>query len=78
MEFQVSYNATIEHNYSLLASIAGIKVIDDVCSSREIAEKRMHKLMKKMKLQVNEIEDDKHEKTYICNHGVVFQINREY
>lgn len=62
------------HRYSLAAT--GLKVKSSEYSSRDAAEHVMHLLMKKYNLHIENIYDDKHYKTYLCNDGVRFYINR--
>ena len=44
--------------------------------SREMANEHMHKLIAKHKLVIEEVWNDNHDKTYICNKGVTFYIQR--
>jgi len=68
------YLPDTKHWYSLAAT--GIKFKDKEFSSRQVAEDTMYKFMVKNGLYVQKIWDDKHYKTYICNNGVRFYINR--
>ena len=44
--------------------------------TRENANQHMYKLCGKHNLQIVEVYNDHHDKTYICNNGVRFQISR--
>lgn len=59
-----------------LASTGLGKNVDKVYYSREEAKAKMYKLCAKYSLTIQEIYDDKHDKTYICNNGVRFYIHR--
>lgn len=63
-----------EHYYTLAAT--GLKMKSYTFSSRENATNKMYEIMGKKDLHVVETWDDKHYKTYICNNGVRFYINR--
>ena len=67
-------NLSTGHWYTLAAT--GIKFKDKEFSSRQSAEDAMYKFIDKNHLKVNKIYDDKHYKTYICNDGIRFYINR--
>ena len=69
------FTPSFGHQYSL-ASTGLKKNIDKVYSSRNEAKSKMYSLCNKYGLQVVEVYDDKHEKTYICNSGVRFYIHR--
>ena len=62
------------HMYTLAAT--GIKFKGDVFVSRRLAEKAMYKYIDNHGLHVKEIWDDKHFKTYCCDNGVKFYVNR--
>lgn len=66
--------STSHHQYSLAAT--GIKFKSRIYNSREIAKDDMYKFMNKHGLHIINEYDDKHYKTYICNDGVRFYINR--
>lgn len=68
------YSFLGEHRYSLAAT--GIKFKDQDFNSRLLAEKAMYKALKKNNLHINEVYDDKHFKTYLCNNGIRFYIGR--
>ena len=63
-----------KHRYTLAAT--GLKIKDYEFTSRQVAESVMHELMNKNGLHIEDIWDDHHFKTYICNNGVRFYINR--
>ena len=63
-----------KHRYSLAAT--GIKMRSEEFSSRAAAEHTMHLAMKKYGLHIEGEYDDTHYKTYLCNNGVRFYINR--
>lgn len=64
------------HQYTLASSGLGRKNLDKVYGNREIATQKMYSVCKKLGLQIVEVYDDKHDKTYICNNGVRFYIHR--
>lgn len=66
-----------EHNYSL-AVIGLSKHYDGIFGSRQAATEYMYKVCQKYGLRIEKIWDDKHDKTYICNNGVTFYIQRAY
>ena len=68
------YSAYGNHRYSLAST--GLKIKDYEFSSRQQAEHEMHKIMHKHGLHIEEVYDDKHYKTYLCNNNVRFYINR--
>lgn len=63
------------HQYTLASTGLG-KNIDKIFFSREEAKRKMYRLCAKHQLQIVEVYDDKHQKTYICNNGVRFYIHR--
>lgn len=63
------------HNYSF-AVIGLSKKYNKVFSTRDAANKYMHKLIAKYGLTVEEVWNDNHDKTYLCNKGVSFYIQR--
>lgn len=63
-----------QHRYSF-ASI-GLGEKDETFTTRPAAERHMYDLCDKHKLSIREVYDDKHDKTYICNKGVSFYIQR--
>lgn len=63
------------HSYTL-ATTGLKKDVSRIFSSREEANKFMYKLCGKFGLHVEEVYDDHHDKTYKCNCGVRFYINR--
>ena len=63
-----------KHRYSLAAT--GLKIRGGEYTSRQQAEHDMHLLMKKNNLHIENVWDDGHFKTYLCNNNVKFYINR--
>ena len=63
------------HTYSVALSDSK-KHYDKVFATRESATKAMYKQCNKMGVSVVKVWDDNHEKTYICNDGSQFHINR--
>ena len=63
-----------EHQYTLAAT--GLKMKSYTFVSRESATNKMYEIMGKNNLHLVEKYDDKHFKTYVCNNGVKFYINR--
>ena len=63
-----------KHMYTLAAT--GIKFRGGTFNSRQIAENVMYDYIDKHGLHVNEVWDDKHFKTYCCNNGIKFYVNR--
>ena len=63
-----------EHRYSLAAT--GIKFKSAEYTSREVAKKDMYYYVSKLGLHIIKVYDDKHDKTYICDNGARFYINR--
>lgn len=68
------FSAYGEHRYTLAST--GLRIKDEEFTSRQQAEHEMHKIMKKHNLHIEEVYDDKHFKTYLCNNNVRFYINR--
>lgn len=67
------------HYYSLALVAYGVeKDIDTLYSSRQAAEKQMHKLMKRYGVRLLEEYDDNHDKTYVCDRNVRFFITRAW
>jgi len=64
-----------EHTYTL--AVEGLKVRDMSFSSRQAANNEMYKIIGKYGLQLTNVWDDKHFKTYIFANGVRIHINRE-
>lgn len=63
-----------EHSYSLAAT--GIKLKEMTFNSRQEANSKMYNLCEKYGLKIVKTYDDKHDKTYICDNGVRFYIQR--
>lgn len=64
-----------QHCYSLATS-DGIHDFHRDYATREQAQKAMYKLCSKYGVRIVKVYDDKHDKTYICNTGERFHINR--
>lgn len=66
---------THAHGYSL--AVTGLRSkYNKTFSTREAANAYMYKLCDKFGLKVEEIWNDNHDKTYLCNKGVTFYIQR--
>lgn len=63
------------HQYTLVLLGAG-KTVSKTFNSRDAANTAMYKLMGKHGLSLEKVYDDNHDKTYICNKGAEFHINR--
>ncbi len=63
-----------QHMYTLAAT--GIKFRGGTFLSRQAAEDVMYDYIDKHGLHVEEVWDDKHFKTYCCNNGIKFYVNR--
>ena len=63
------------HEYTLVSE--GLdRDFSKLFSSRNEANKFMHRIMKKERLTCVEVYDDKHDKTFIMNNGAKFYIQR--
>ena len=69
------FNLYNGHQYTMVLIGAG-KVVSKTFSTREAANQAMYKLMGKHGLSLEEVYNDRHDKTYICNKGAEFHINR--
>ena len=69
------FNWTGNHTYSLVLIGTG-KTVSKTFSSRYAANQAMYKLMGKHGLTLEKVYNDSHDKTYICNKGAEFHINR--
>ena len=65
---------TNSHNYSL--AVTGLKVKSKVFSTREDANQMMYNIMAEYHLTLQKVFDDNHYKTYVCDNGVRFYIQR--
>ena len=65
-----------KHRYSFAAT--GIKIPSKEFENREEAKDNLYREVSKHKLHIIKIYDDKHDKTYVCDNGVKFYINRFY
>lgn len=63
------------HVYSF-ASVGFKKNYDKVFCSRQAANEYMYKICEKKGLRIKKVWDDKHDKTYICDNGITFYIQR--
>lgn len=63
------------HVYSL-ASVGLGNNVSELFASREAAEQKMYSIVGKRGLVIREIWDDRHDKTYNCDNGVSFYIQR--
>lgn len=70
----ILFSTSSKHLYTLAAT--GIKFDSRTFSSRQVAESYMYSYIDKHGIQINEIWDDKHYKTYCCKDGIKFYINR--
>ena len=62
------------HEYSVCAT--GIKAKSKVFGTRYAANQYMYKLIDKNNLHINEVWDDKHDKTYLCENNIKFYVQR--
>lgn len=67
---------TNSHSYSL--AVTGLKMKNKVFSTREEANQMMYKIMAKYHLTLQKVFDDNHDKTYVCDNGVRFYIQRAF
>ncbi len=67
---------TSSHNYIL--EVTGLKMKSKVFSTREEANQMMYKIMAKYHLTIQKVFDDHHDKTYVCDNGVRFYIQRAF
>jgi len=65
-----------KHTYCLAAT--GLKMRSRDFTSRERANQAMYDVMSKNGLTLQEVYDDKHFKTYICDKGVRFYVSRVF
>ena len=73
----VSNLLTNGHFYTLnCEGIGNLKENHKLFYSRELAEKKMYSLLRRYSLKIVSEEDDKHEKTYICDRDATFTISR--
>jgi len=64
-----------KHTYTL--AVEGLKVRDMTFGSRQAANNEKYKIIGQYGLQLTNVYDDKHFKTYIFANGVRIHINRE-
>ncbi len=72
--FDYAFSGYQSHTYSLAAT--GMKIKPMTFGTRDQANKEMYKICSKNGLHIEEVWDDHHDKTYICNNGVRFYIQR--
>jgi len=63
------------HNYTLVVESPKIK-FDKTYLTRSEATKKMYELVKNLNLKIENVWEDKHDITYICNDKTKFHINR--
>jgi predicted phosphoadenosine phosphosulfate sulfurtransferase len=69
------FDSTNLHSYSF--AVVGLnKKYNKTFPTRQAANKLMYELIAKYDLKLEEVWNDKHDKTYICNKGVSFYIQR--
>ena len=64
-----------KHRYTF--AVEGLNVHDEVFASRAAANNYMYQLIGKYNLQLTDVYDDHHFKTYIFAKGIRIHINRE-
>lgn len=64
------------HFYTLTAT--GLNFRTHRYNNREEATQAMYDIMSRKSLDLKEVYDDKHYKTYVCSDNVRFYINREF
>lgn len=69
------YYTMTPHTYSL--EVSGLRVKSKRFTTRAAANKAMYKLVGKYGLQLVEVYDDKHDKTYLFSNGVRIYISRD-
>ena len=72
----ISINDWNEGHYYTLVLLGAKKKVSKLFKSRYAANNVMYKLMGKLGLSIEKVYDDHHDKTYICNNGAEFHINR--
>lgn len=66
-----------DHVYSL-ASTGLMPNVSETFSSRQAANERMYSICSRRGLRISEVYDDNHDKTYICDNGVRFYVQRAW
>lgn len=66
-----------KHHYSLAIMKDGKSIYCKNYQSRQAAVSEMYKFIDNHDLGITKIWDDKHDKTYFCNDGYEFHINRD-
>jgi len=69
------FNNYNEHTYSF-AVIGLSKKLDKLFSSRQAANEYMYSICQKYGIQIKTVWEDNHDKTYICDNGITFYIQR--
>jgi len=69
------YNFFSKHIYTF--AVEGLKEKDMAFSTRQAANSYMYHIIDKYGLQLKEVWDDKHYKTYVFANGIRIHINRE-
>ncbi len=64
------------HTYTL--AVEGLNVKTKRFASRQAANDEMYRLIKVKRLELSQVYDDNHFKTYIFTNGVRIHINREF
>ena len=72
----ISINDWNEGHYYTLVLLVAKKIVSNLFKSRYAANNVMYELMGKLGLSIEKVYDDRHDKTYICNNGAEFHINR--
>lgn len=69
------FNFCNDHSYSV--AVVGLpRRYNRVFLTRDAANDYMYKVCRKLGLAITEVWNDNHDKTYHCNHGVTFYIQR--
>lgn len=72
-----NYNPFSSTNHFYTLAVEGLKIRDKVFGTRQAANNEMYKIIGQYGLQLANVYDDKHFKTYIFTNGVRIHINRE-
>lgn len=65
------------NKYTYVLAVEGLNIKSKRFASRQAANEEMYKIVGRKGLQLAQVYDDKHFKTYIYNNGVRIHINRE-
>ena len=74
--YDLGYGYGSGHQYSFVLSTNRATLKSLTFTNRNAAMEEMYKDMQKYGLTLNKVWDDNHDKTYICNDGYEFHINR--